>query len=156
MEGWLNALDELWIKTNHYTCARPHQCNSDVHFITPFLLQRRLHTCLANVFHFICFLSTDTFPEKLITKNMEQQKRIQYFTSVPFTPEIRIAAKGDGGFSSADKQKKNRMGKGQRDICNFSSNWSRSQSWQREEPWHVYKSGFFCKVKHYDSTLRLL
>lgn len=40
------------------------------------------------------FLST--FPEKLMTKNIEQQKRIQYFTSVPFTPEISIATRGDG------------------------------------------------------------
>lgn len=36
-----------------------------------------------------------------MTKNMEQQKRIQYFTSKPFTPEISIATRGDGWFSSA-------------------------------------------------------
>lgn len=46
-----------------------------------------------------------TFPEKLTTKNMEQQKRIQYLTSVPLTPDIIITISGDGGLSSSDKSK---------------------------------------------------
>lgn len=50
------------------------------------------------------FLSVYTFPEKLTTKNIEQQKRIQYFTSVPFTPEIAIATRGDGWLSSAEME----------------------------------------------------
>lgn len=56
-------------------------------------------------------LLIDTFPEKLMTKNMEQQKRIQYFTSIPFTPEISIATRGDGWLSSADMEetRKRRM-----------------------------------------------
>lgn len=37
-----------------------------------------------------------------MTKNMEQQKRIQYFTSIPFTPEISMATKGDDWLSSAE------------------------------------------------------
>lgn len=49
---------------------------------------------------------TGTFPEKLITKNMEQQKRIQYFTSIPFTPEISMAIKADGSLSSAKTTKR--------------------------------------------------
>jgi len=57
----------------------------------------------------ILSLSKDTFPEKLTTKNMEQQKRIQYFTSIPFTPEISIAAIGDGGLSSADMEETNKI-----------------------------------------------
>lgn len=51
-------------------------------------------------------LSLDTFPEKLTTKNIEQQKRIQYFTRNPFTPEISFATRGDGWFSSAGKAQK--------------------------------------------------
>lgn len=55
-------------------------------------------------------LSGNTFPEKLTTKNMEQQKRIQYFTNIPFKPEISMATIGDGWLSSsaAIKEKKNK------------------------------------------------
>lgn len=56
-----------------------------------------------NMLHFFN-LPIDTFPEKLTTKNMEQQKRIQYFTSNPFTPEIAIAARDDGWPSSAETE----------------------------------------------------
>lgn len=41
-----------------------------------------------------------TFPEKLTTKNMAQQKRIQYFTSVPLTREPTIAMRGEGSLST--------------------------------------------------------
>ena len=69
-------------------------------------------------------LSIDTFPEKLMMKNMEQQQTIQYFTSIPFTPEITIATRGDGWLSSADMNKTKRRRRRKRGVRK-AKNWMR-------------------------------